>query len=424
MQTMSRYRDLLWDFTYEGASKGMHRVTLRVFQGEQEMFERRGQSGSELNVSLPIERSSTDKTSRGQRSRERIPASILADLGRMLWEAIPFWPKSALLEATPDRPCRLKISGNSAVIDDLPWEWLNDGPGEPFALRPETRIARSIPIRLAIPPMTVEPPLRVLLVLTNPKDERLLAGWVEIPAVSQRLQAPPYALRVLEEPTWEALVQALREEPHIVHYIGHAGVNQGDGNLILHDLNNRTHWISGPELAQALPLSVRLLCLSTCFTAPNYQILGLPRLAHAPATYRLPTTVTNRYPVGESGVRSFWAVFYESLATHGGSVNEAFHEAQQAVAAEPGTEADWGSFSLVIRDQSGEAMRLEAGGTQSDEKYAAEIQAQLASRLANDMAERLREFGAEPADIVQRQYEETATRASDLVERYREGKQP
>ena len=197
-------------------------------------------------------------------------------------------------------------------------------------------------------------------------------------------------------------------------------MERGEGNLILHDREGRTHWIAGSELAQALPPSVRLLCLSTCFTVPNYQILGLSRLAHSSATLRLPTTVVNRYSVEEEGVVRFSREFYESLARNQGNVNEGFHDAQQAVSAQPGSKADWGGFSLVIRDQSGEGLRLERGGTRSfegnNEQYAVEVQAQLASRLANDLAERLRSFDGESADIVQKHYEEAAKRASNLIE--------
>jgi hypothetical protein len=426
MQSASMYPDLLWDFSYEGFSSRGNEVTLRVFRSEQEMFESRGRSASGVPVLLPMEWLGSDQGSRSERSRSRSSASLqeYQDIGRRLWEAIPYWSKSTLLEATPDHPCRLKISSDSDLIDDLPWEWLNDKPTRlPIALRPGTSLVRSIPIRMAIPPISVKPPLHVLLVLTNPKDERLLDPWREIEAIRPRLGAPPYMLRVLEEPTWEGLVRVLREEPpHIVHYIGHAGVAQGEGNIILHDWNNRTHWITGPELAQVLPLSVRLLCLSTCFTVPNYQILGLPRLAHTSVTYRLPTTLTNRYPVEEGGVKLFWSTFYDSLAVNRGNASEAFRSAQRKTRKSiPGT--DWGSFSLVIRDQSGEALRLEEAGEKLEEDFATTIQAQLASHLANDLAERLSSFGPESADVVKRLYEDTAARASDLAARSSEGRE-
>jgi len=335
-------------------------------------------------------------------------------LGQLLWDSLPQEVKRLPLEAIPDQPCRLKISSNSSAIDDLPWEWLNDGTGLPFALRPQVRLARSVPIRLAMPPMRLEAPLRVLLFTTNPKDERLLHSPREIQAIKPRLSAPPYTLKVLEEPTWGALVAALREEqPHILHYVGHTGLERGEGNLILHDSNNLSHWISGQDLSWVLPPTVRLLCLGTCFTAPNYQILGLSRLALTSAKYRLPTSVANRYQVTESSVEVFWRAFYSSLAYHG-NANEAFYEAQHEVASAPDSGADWGSFSLIIRDQSGLVLEPVAAETRSPEKHAEEIQAQLASSLANDLAERLATLGPHAPESLHKQFEQEAATASDL----------
>lgn len=419
MEKASYYRDLLWDFSYEGSSKKSE-ITLRVFGNEQEMFD------SYRSRTVPGDQIDLNKYwlspySRSQSVQRNICPAVgeMEEQGRMLWEAIPYWSKSPVLEATPDKPCRLKISSNSPAIDDLPWEWLNDGTGKPFALRPEIRIMRSVPVRLAVPPVSIEPPLRVLLILTNPKDEKLLVGYLEIDAVRSQIKDPYYDLRILDEPTVDALSEALKFEPHIIHYIGHAGVSLGEGNLILHDYNNRTYWINVAELERLLPLSVKLLCLSTCFTARNYQILGLPRLAHASVSYGLPTTVTNRYPVEGPGVSKFWEVFYRSLGLHKGNVNEAFHEAQQSVAETFGMKADWGSFSLVIRDQTAEVIIIEEGKAHSKEKFAAEIQAHLASSLANDLAESLRGFSTEKGEIVREQFEVTAKRVSDLIEQSR-----
>jgi hypothetical protein len=418
---LTRYRDLLWDFT-SGMKVQKKGAQLRVYLSEQEMFETGKISAQTVPIDLPLGWLTSSTSFLVEQSQDLklrpVAPRLLLELGRKLWDAIPQDAKQPMLDPISHPPCRLKISSDSSAIDDLPWEWLNDGQGQPFVLRPEIRLARSIPIRLAGPPMSVEPPLRVLLVITNPKDERLLDPWREIEAISPRLRTPPYELKLLEEPTWEALVAALRhQQPHIVHYIGHAGIDRGEGNIILHDWQNMTHWISGADLSKALPLTVRLLCLSTCFTVPNYQILGLRRLAHIPASYRLPTVVTNRYPVRESGVQTFWQVFYSSLVDHDGNVNEAFHEAEQAVAVSPGTEADWGSFSLVIRDQSAEVMRLETAGMKSTTKYAEEIRAQLISSLANDLTERLACFGPDASERVQKQCKEEVEAASDLIKK-------
>jgi hypothetical protein len=407
------FQELLWDFVYEGAGREGS-VQLRVFSTEQELFKMRRDVSMATPVSLPMRRSDK-QMSRAEWGRQRPPDWQLMDLGRQLWEAIPDWAKEALLRATADRPCRLKISSNSPVVNDLPWEWLNDGEGPPLALRPEVRLVRSVPVRLPIPPLTVQPPVRVLLVVTDPADEAHPDVWEEIHAVSQRLGGPPYQLDVLQEPTMEALAEALQRGPHILHYIGHAGLDRGEGNLILHDRDNVSYWVGAPGLSKALPLTVRLLCLSTCFTVPNYQIQGLLRLAQTPATYRLPTAIANRYAVSDEGVRRFWEVFYSELPECAFRVSDAFHRAQRAVAELSGTEADWGSFSLVIRDQLGQGLRLEEGAGSVD-RYAQEIQAQISAYMANDLAQSLESYGEAVPASLQERLEDEAAKASSLSE--------
>ena len=267
---------------------------------------------------------------------------------------------------------------------------------------------------MAIPPISAPSQIRVLLVITNPKDERLLNPSAEIEAVRPRLSAAPYELRILEEPTMSALVEALHGEPHIVHYIGHAGIDRGQGNLILHDYRGVSDWISGPELSKALPPSVRLLCLSTCFTVPNYQVLGLPRLAHTSASYRLPTILANRYAVREPGVRGFWEAFYSTLVDQAGNVNEAYHQAQQVVASLSGSESDWGSFSLVIRDKTGLGLSIEQGMTKDINRSAEEIRAQLISHVANDLAVELSNLGDNAPENIQLWYKQELEHASAL----------
>src|SRR5262249_27966490 len=156
-----------------------------------------------------------------------------------------------------------------------------------------------------------------------------------------------------------------------LHYVGHSGIDRSSGALILHDETSGTHWISAAELAKALPISVRLLCLSTCISAKNYNVRGLSRFAHASTTLRLPTLVINRYGICESTAKAFWSTFYSALAAKLGDVAGAMFTAQDSVRAGQGDE--WGSFSLVQRD--GGARPFVLTDTFSPDRYANELQA-------------------------------------------------
>src|SRR5262245_9982813 len=160
---------------------------------------------------------------------------------------------------------------------------------------PNVRFLRLVPTLYTSPPLSIVPPIKVLVVVTNPKDERLLRSDVEIQILTQELsKMPQYQLECLMEPKLGALTAALERSPHIVHYVGHSGINGTAGNLILHDVYEGTHWLSAEQIALLLPSSVRLLCLSTCVTNTNYQTGGLVKFAHAPAGLNLPTTIVNQ----------------------------------------------------------------------------------------------------------------------------------
>jgi hypothetical protein len=380
------YRDLLWDFTQEAFGRSGE-VTLRVFSSEQELFESSGKGGQAFSMYLPVERVAKSMEYQAE-SGHGLSSERLASLGWKLWEALPPDARVPLEQAAPDQVVRLKISSNSPAIDDLPWEWLNDGPSRPpFALRAGIRLTRSVPVMLPVPPLSLRKPFRVLLVIPIPYDESSMNAYQEIEAIGPALSRDPYQMEILKETTWEALYEALRAEPQpaIVHYVGHAGIDRGEGSLILQDSSGRSHWIAGSQLSQELPVTVGLMCLSTGITAPNYQISGLSRLAYMPASRRLPTCIVTLYPVTQPGVRRFWEVFYAELAQHGNAV-EAHADAQRAVAADAAAGADWGSFCLVIRDQSGQVIRISTRGPLPVERNKQEIAARVTAQIANDAA--------------------------------------
>ncbi|MFP5265334.1 MAG: CHAT domain-containing protein [Blastocatellia bacterium] len=391
------YTDLLLAFAQDD-SKGQ-RFSLRLHPGEDDFFN--AASGGDPSQVFPVELSAADLCRQvgGETdwSARVIGAKDGLQIGSSLWGALPPSAKERIAGAQPDSatPLRIKIYGSTGDITDLPWEWLTQGAGVPFALRENVRLTRCIPVQFPAPPLTVKLPLRVLLILTSPKDEKLLNAAQEVGAVSKGLQGPDYDLSILEEPTLDALREEIMENPpHVLHYIGHAGIDNGQGNIILHDARDMTYWLSSSLLSRMLPTTVRLICLSSCFTAPNYRLLGLSRLAHAPASMRLPTMIANQCHVTGEGVESFWSSFYPLLIEHDGNVNEAFHSARLSCHEQTGG-SDWASFGLVIRDRTGKPLRLASPGRgASPKRKEDEYNAQFAAHFLNTIAEQVTILGA------------------------------
>jgi hypothetical protein len=396
---------LVLDFAMSGPRWRDGVAQLRVYENERECFETASRSAKAYEVPLPRPVQETALTEAGGWTRRPRPAGPAQDLGQRMWASLPDAVRGRILGAPAGTALRVAVRSTGSGGDEVPWEWLNDGADRLIAAMDAVRLVRVLPTLYPAPPLTVTPPVRVLLILTNPKDERLLNPGVETAVVTSGLRQPgPYQLEQLFEPRPEALAQALQRQPHIVHYVGHAGISRGSGNLILHDERDGTRWLSAAELARLLPTSVRLVCLSTCVTAENYQVGGLVRVAHATSEVALPTAVVNQYALTEPGATAFWREFYPALITHDGDVVEAFHAARMAARREPLDTWCWASFSLVVRDGSGRPFRLSQSPPGPPTRgaaapRAAELQAQWAARLANSLAAQMPAEGTEARQI-------------------------
>jgi hypothetical protein len=373
---MPDYADRLWDFQPFFAFPSIFR--LREFRSEEELFDARG----------PVRRDEGSRfeipgMTRRPGSPTRLPFPEAVERGSRLWSALP----DALRRGPGPSLDRIKISTTAERIVDLPWECLSRD-GLPLALDPNVRLVRSVPVRYSVPPLTVVPPIRVLIAVTNPKDERLLqADWETHTVAPENL--PGYEVQHSQEPTPGALRRHLASfQPHVVHYIGHSACEAGQGHLILHDDRQYSYWLGAAELAALLPATVRLLCLSTCFSARNYDLRGLIHLAHAASDVALPSVVTNVLPLEASSqptIRAFWNAFYSVLMEDCGDMTSAVHEGRRAAAAADAAFADWASFALVIRDVTGWGLRIQHAA-QDLKRKEAELEALFASRLANNLS--------------------------------------
>ena len=406
------YRELFWNISLAPSGAGF---VIATHQHEHEMFDIASDGGA--SEALPIDLSglmNSSAVSAPKWTRHRVSADEARSLGAQLWAALPPQIRESLQFG--DARVRLKVSTEVPAVGDLPWEWLSDETDPPFALRPDFILVRSVPLRFPVHPLSVKPPLRVLLVVPDPKDERLLNAADETKAVTQGLSGPEeIEVSVLDSPQFGQLVDALATGlPNVVHYIGHGGLTHGEGSLVLQAADGRSRWVPATELAALLPSSVRLLCLSSPFTTPNYQALGLSHLARAVGLTGLPTTLANQYPVGGAVVAEFWTSFYGSLLNLGGNANEALQAARlHAASVDPGY-ADWGSFSLVIRDQTGISFELRPGEEVATRR-AAEFRAQFAAEAANELAQQVQLLGEKTPPGLRKQYQIEQERVTGLL---------
>jgi hypothetical protein len=362
------FRDVLWDIVR--TSPLADTLNIRVFSSDEELVDR---DEVEEGLVWKVPSGLIPRTDPQRPSLVPLDAAMAMSIGQRLWASLPDQARARAIEPGP-LPVRLKISGDVREVVYMPWECL---PLPPGAL-----IARSVPVAFPIPPLIVKPPLRVLFIITNPKDEYLLRSAQELGAI-QMAQSPDYSSDVAWDATLAGVKGALdRMQPHIVHYVGHSGSSSGQGYLILHDVNEHTAWVGAEQMARLLPSSVRLLCLSTCFTGQNYDIRGLPLFAQAPADVTLPTSVVNRLPLDMSSepvIRQFWSAFYTELRLGKGDVGSAFRDARNGIV----TSRDCASFALVLRDGTGWGFAIDESAVETEEAKSAAFDAFYANTIGN-----------------------------------------
>lgn len=411
-----------------------HQVRLDAPQQEQQVLERMAEQFSPFSQFRQSARQE-EGANPTPPSDPSLPltAESAREAGRILWDRYLPADAAASLEkslkaAAGEKPVRLELVLRTNTVRDLPWELLCDAGG-PIAIRPELQVVRTVPVAVPLPPMTVELPLRVFVVATNPKDEAVLVLPRELEAVVGDIQNDKrFAVVVCMEPTLEMVKAGMGREPHVVHYIGHSGVDQGRGNVILHDAGGRTLWLAPDAAAALLPATCRLVCLSTCVTQRNYQIEGLMRMAQAPAAEPLPTIVANQFPISWESARAFWSTFYRELLESDGSIPDAVEAGRSAVSQQSPKAGDWASFALVVRDGTGKPFRFAsasqvhpAGMAPSrSPRQSKDLQAQYAAWLANEFATRVEQMGEAAPEELRTALVEERSRA-EAIRRQAEG---
>jgi len=266
-----------------------------------------------------------------------------------------------------ERGLRVTLSlGAAPDLASIPWEFLYDHPR--FLALHNSPVVRFVDLTDPWPPPHVKPPLRILGMVSRPKDGALAALDVEgeQAALEQRLgpliASGRVTLRWLERATLRALQQELNdgEDFHVFHYIGHGEYDNESGysSLLLEHNDGRARHVGGLELGQVLCRhrgSLRLAVLNACDaaqTAPQDPMAGV---ATSLMEHGVPAVVAMQFAITDNGALTFADEFYRSLAV-GHDVDAAVTQARCTLAVDTGVE--WGTPVLFMRVADGRLFDL------------------------------------------------------------------
>jgi hypothetical protein len=242
-----------------------------------------------------------------------------------------------------------------------PWEFLYDEAHlDFFGVSVWTPIVRYVDLAGARRPLHVTGPLRILGLISNPKD----AEQLDVAGERERLEAAledacakgHVAIDWLSPVSLRALDRRLRTTAyHVLHYVGHGAffAEHEDGVLLFENELGMSERVSGADLAQHLAdhRSLRVCVLNACEGARTGVADPFSGVAASLVRRELPAVIAMQFAISDDAALVFAEEFYLALAA-GLPVDGAVAEARKAIHAE-NLGLEWGTPVLFLRIDDG-----------------------------------------------------------------------
>jgi CHAT domain len=280
---------------------------------------------------------------------------------------------------------------DSPDLIDVPWEYLFDDPHF-LAVSAFTPVVRYLDMPRGHRPLLVEPPLRLLGVVSSPAEYEQLDVEGERAnlegALAELSDAGAIELHWLERPTLGALLRALQTHTfHALHYIGH-GVYDRDaerGVLLFEDDAGWARPVSGDKLGMIVHdfSSLRLTVLNACEGARTSRSDPFAGVAGSLVQRDIPAVVAMQFEISDEAAIVFAGGFYRPLAA-GLPVDTSLAAARLAMLAERSDDIEWGTPVLFMRVPDGRLFDLQRDPADNGQaELASATPAPIAPRAAN-----------------------------------------
>jgi hypothetical protein len=289
------------------------------------------------------------------------------------------WDRSR--QGAPKRRIRLRIDQEATELHALPWELLQEGP-TPLSASENTPFSRYLLVEAEPREQTITgQSIRMLAVISNPTDlEAKKLAPIDVEGEQKALEkvfenAPQqFSIEFSDSPvTLERLAKELRQDCHILHFIGHGAFNRvtKEHALYLQDENGQAKRVQDEKFVGMLTLQgmrPQMVFLVACQSASRstedaFQGLG-PQLAAA----GVPNVIAMQDNITIKTARKFSVEFYKRLLQHG-QVDLAVNQARSTLL---NTERyDAGVPVLFMRDKQNVLFQRLAGAGAKSQPAAA-----------------------------------------------------
>ena len=287
---------------------------------------------------------------------------------------------SRALATQSGKGLRVRLRIDAPAVAALPWELLfDDDEGDFVSLSNATPIVRHLELGRGIAPLAVEPPLRILAMVSGPSDLPALSVAHERKRMEQALaplvEKGDATLTWLEGHGSDALQRAMQPGAgpwHVFHFIGHGSFDQasGEGLLLLTGDDGTSVPLPATQLGRLLADhdSLRLAVLNACDGARGSESSRFSSTAAVLMRRGLPAVVAMQHPISDDAAIEFSREFYGGLAG-GMPVDGAVAEGRKAMSLLEGGAFEWGTPVLHMRSADG--MLFDVAGQQPAKPEAA-----------------------------------------------------
>jgi tetratricopeptide (TPR) repeat protein len=296
---------------------------------------------------------------RGTLSAQELP---VREVGRQLFEALfadrvyGRYTASVQEAARRGEPLRVVLRLRAQELAALPWEAMFDPEADEYLCQREP-IVRYVETAQPATPLLVDPPLRVLGLISAPRDLPALDVTEErrrlTDAIADLGRHQQVELVWAARGTWPCLQEALLDGHwHVLHFIGHGGVDHGVGVLALEDELNpdKTNLVSSARFARLLhacrPVP-RLVVLNSCQSGEAAGDL-LSSTAASLVQSGISASVAMQFVVTDPAALAFSRGFYQALA-HNHPVDEAVRLGRIAIDGTSENTLEWVTPVLFLR---------------------------------------------------------------------------
>jgi hypothetical protein len=322
-----------------------------------------GEAGDDLTLEPDEIELAVQLVERGQTNED-----LLKGLGARLYDALLPADIHAHLRATVAAAeaagcgVRLRLNLEPPGLSALPWEFLFDADTNTFlGNSTQTVLSRYIPV-----PMTrrdiraVTPPLKILLVLSDPEDlprldlegeERLIRD-----AMVAQVMAGQVEIDTITPATIRNINQALREKPYnVFHFVGHGDFRGDMGTIALENQDGTARLVDDETFSNFFlgNRSLGLAILNACKGAVTSSRKAFVGIAPHLVRRGIPAVVAMQYSIPDGSAKLFADEFYRTLAL-GWPVDAAVQTTRNALSMELGLgQPDFATPVLFMRAKDG-----------------------------------------------------------------------